>query len=36
MKAAMLWNDDRGNRDFKKCAGVSQVTRWLDDLAGDY
>ena len=36
MKAAMLLNDDPGNRDFKKYAECAQVTRWLDDLEGDY
>jgi hypothetical protein len=32
----MLRNGDRGNRDFKKCAECELITRWLDDLAGDY
>ena len=30
MKAAMLRNDDRGTRNARS---VTQVTRWLDDLA---
>jgi hypothetical protein len=35
MKVAMLLNDDSGNRVSRNVRSVSEVTRWLDDLADD-